>query len=171
MKEHRKTQRRNEADTQLTDLESLKRDLEDGTADEAHDCLMRAMASISPADLDATMTSSAAIPSAASARGPVRVAAWLTKSTRRGAAELLGVSESHVSRNEAIDRAMLDRLQALAYLFARVSRVIGLSGAALWFKDPNPGLDGKAPVALFDTSYGRAKVNDLVTALLHGDII
>lgn len=49
--------------------------------------------------------------------------------------------------------------------------IIATTGAALWFKDPNPGLDGKAPIALFDTSYGRAKVNDLVTALLYGNVV
>ena len=84
---------------------------------------------------------------------------------------MLGVSESRVSRNDAIDADMLDRIQALAYTWSRVSRVLDRGGTALWFKEPNPGLDDKKPIELFHISYGRDKVNALVTSILYGDVI
>lgn len=171
MKDLRRGARGAASRTHHTDLDNLSHKLKTGTADEAYDRLLQALAAVSADDLDAILTTTSEGPSAASAREAVRVTAWLVGSTRRKAADLLGVSESRVSRNDTIDRAMLDRLQALAHLFARVSRVIGIDGAAQWFKDPNPGLDGKAPVDLFNTSYGRSKVDGLVTALLFGDVV
>lgn len=153
------------------DLEKLKRALEGVNSDQAHERLLRAMANVEVKDLDALMTGKKAIPGKASAREAMRVTAWLTATTQRRAAELLGVSDSRISRNDTINRAMLDRLQALASIFARVSRVIGLEGAPRWFQDPNPGLDGETPIAMFETAYGRNKVDALITALLYGDIV
>lgn len=153
------------------DLPRLGKRLADGTGAEALSALLKALAGVSPRQLDEVMTGRASMPGTASAREAVRVTGWLLDIPKRQAAEVLGVSESRVSRNDTIDAQMLDRLQALAYTWSRVSRVLDHEGTALWFKEPSPGLDGKQPLDLFRTSYGRDKVNALVTSILYGDVI
>lgn len=153
------------------DLPQLGKRLTDGTGAEARSALLNALAGVSSKQLDAVMVGNESMPTESSAREAVRVTGWLLDIPKRQAAEVLGVSESRVSRNDSIDAQMLDRLQALAYTWSRVSRVLDHEGTALWFKEPNPGLDGKKPLDLFHTSYGRDKVNALVTSILYGDVI
>lgn len=152
-------------------LARLGKRLATGTGAEARDILLKALAGVSAKQLDAVLVGDAGMPAKASAREAVRVTGWLLDIPKRRAAEVLGVSESRVSRNDAIDAHMLDRIQALAYTWSRVSRVLDRDGTAAWFKEANPGLDDKAPIELFHTSYGRDKVNSLVTSILYGDVI
>jgi len=153
------------------DLARLAERLATGTAAEARGILLKALAGVSTKQLDAILVGNENMPAKASAREAVRVTGWLLDTPKRRAAEVLGVSESRVSRNDAIDADMLDRIQALTYTWSRVSRALDREGTALWFKEPNPGLDGKAPLELFRTSYGRDRVNALVTSILYGDVI
>lgn len=153
------------------DLARLEKRLATGTGTEARDVLLQALAGVSTKRLDALLVGDESMPAKASAREAVRVTGWLLDMPKRRAAEVLGVSESRVSRNDAIDADMLDRIQALTYTWSRVSRVLDREGTASWFKEPNPGLDDKAPLELFHTSYGRDKVNSLVTSILYGDVI
>lgn len=154
-----------------TDLPELGAALDAGDATAAYATLINALTTLGPeAAARALMNGKSAPRIPGSAREAARILSWLLSIPKRDAAKLLGVSASRLSRNDTIDRRMLDRLQAFARTWARVSRALGKRDTAAWFKSPNPGLGGAAPLALFGTSYGYTKVDNLVTSLLHGGI-
>ena len=86
------------------------------------------------------------------------------------AAELLGVSESGISRGKQVDLHMLDRVEGMSDAFARVALVLGLD-AQRWFRDPNPALQNAAPYTLMSTQYGQKKIDNLITSLLNGAVV
>jgi uncharacterized protein (DUF2384 family) len=46
--------------------------------------------------------------------------------------------------------------------------MIGETGAAVWFKQPNPHLAGKRPLDLLASSLGRQRLASMVTSLEDG---
>ena len=92
--------------------------------------------------------------------------------TRRGeAGALLGVSESRISRNDKIDRDMLDRTHAIVDTYMNVATVLGPENAQVWLCTPHAVLDNEAPARLLTTSYGRNLVRDLIGALHAGSYV
>ncbi len=85
----------------------------------------------------------------------------------KDATGLLGISESRLSRNKNIDRAMLDKTEALIAIYSKVAQVLG-NQTTDWFKTENAALDGKIPLQVLDTRYGLSKIENMVDALLHG---
>lgn len=87
------------------------------------------------------------------------------------AGALLGASESRFSRNDNVDREMLDRTHAILDTYMRVAATLGPEHAAKWFNTPHPALDDQAPMQLLKTNYGRKLVDDLVSALHAGSYV
>ncbi len=94
--------------------------------------------------------------------------ATLLDCRRADAGALLGASESRFSRNDYLDREMLDRAHAIIDTYVHVAAAIHTPNATRWFNAPHPALDNQAPNQLLRTQYGRNLVNDLVSALLAG---
>lgn len=111
------------------------------------------------------------VPEEASAGALLSNLALLLDIRKRDAASILGVSESRVSRNDRVDVPMLDRAQGVSEVFARVTAALGPEGAQVWFKAPNPALEGEPPYKLLGTSYGERRVENLITALLSGAVV
>lgn len=94
--------------------------------------------------------------------------ATLLDCRRVDASTLLGASESRFSRNDHLDRDMLDRAHAIIDTYVHVAAAITPQHATRWFTTPHPALDNQPPNQLLKTQYGRNLVNDLVNALLAG---
>lgn len=84
------------------------------------------------------------------------------------AGDLLGASESRFSRNNNLDKELLDRAHAILDTYMNVAAALGPEGATKWFSTPHHALDDETPMALLKTTYGRKLVDDLVTAALAG---
>lgn len=84
------------------------------------------------------------------------------------AGALLGASESRFSRNDNLDKEILDRAHAIIDTYVNVATALGPEGAAEWFNTPHHTLDNETPIALLKTTYGRNLVNDLISAALAG---
>lgn len=97
--------------------------------------------------------------------------ATLLDCRRVDAGTLLGASESRFSRNDNLDRDVLDRAHAIIDTYVHVAAAIGPPNATRWFKTPHPALDDQPPSRLLKTQYGRNLVNDLVEALLAGTYV
>lgn len=94
--------------------------------------------------------------------------ATLLDCRRADAGALLGASESRFSRNDHLDRDMIDRAHAILDTYVHVAAAIHPNNATRWFNTPHPALDNQTPNQLLETQYGRNLVNDLVSALLAG---
>lgn len=94
--------------------------------------------------------------------------ATLLDCRRADAGALLGASESRFSRNDYLDRDMLDRAHAIVDTYVHVAAAIHAENATRWFNTPHPALGNQPPNRLLKTQYGRNLVNDLVDALHAG---
>jgi uncharacterized protein (DUF2384 family) len=94
--------------------------------------------------------------------------AALFEMTKRDAYLVLGITSSTVSRRSEMNVEVLDRAGAALKLFARVAVMIGEGGAAAWFKQPSPRLDGKRPLDLLASSLGRQRLASMIAALEDG---
>jgi uncharacterized protein (DUF2384 family) len=94
--------------------------------------------------------------------------AALFETTKRDAYLVLGIRSSTVSRRSEMNVEVLDRAGAALKLYARVAAMIGEGGAAAWFKQPNPRLDGKRPLDLLASSLGRQRLASMIAALEDG---
>lgn len=94
--------------------------------------------------------------------------AELLQTRRADAGALLGASESRFSRNDNLDKEILDRTHAILDTYMNVAAALGPKGASEWFNRPHPALDNEPPTTLLKTTYGRKLVEDLVGAALAG---
>lgn len=122
-------------------------------------------------DLDRVMFGLEPVPEAASAQVVVAHVAVLLGTTRRAAARALGVSSYRLRKDKAVSSQVLDRAVALCRQWFLVHRVVGAEGAGSWFQDGNPGLEMARPLDLLATGYGQKAVDNLIEALLYGDVI
>lgn len=126
---------------------------------------------IDPYDLTDILVHDAPIASDVSARYLREVVAKLLDIRLVDAGTLLGASESRFSRNNSIDREMLDRIYAILDTWLAVAAALGPKNTARWFGTPHAALDGEAPARLFTTNYGRNLVRDLISALHSGSYV
>lgn len=83
-------------------------------------------------------------------------------------AQLMGVSESTVSRRTKPSTDVLDRALTASTIYADVAAVLGPQDARVWFGQPNPALDGRRPIELLRTRTGEKQLEGVITALLNG---
>ena len=137
----------------------------------AWNVLFETITLVDPYRLEGILLNHVPIPSAANARTIRDNLAELLAIRKADAAKLLGVSQSRFSRSNHVDAHILDRTYAITHTFARAAAVLGAKNAGNWFKAPNPGLDGEAPLELLGTSYGEKRVDNLIGGLLNGAIV
>lgn len=94
--------------------------------------------------------------------------AELLQIRRADAGAMLGASESRFSRNDNLDKEILDRTHAILETYVHVAAALGPKGASEWFNRPHPALGNELPTTLLKTTYGRKLVDDLVSAALAG---
>lgn len=94
--------------------------------------------------------------------------AELLGTRKADAGALLGASESRFSRNDALDKDILDRTHAILDTYMSVAATLGTAGATRWFNNPHHALADETPMALLTTAYGRQLVDDLINAALSG---
>lgn len=94
--------------------------------------------------------------------------AELLDTRKADAGALLGASESRFSRNDALDKDILDRTHAILDTYVSVAATLGTEGATKWFNNPHHALGHETPMALLTTTYGRKLVDDLINAALAG---
>lgn len=126
---------------------------------------------IDPVQLSDILLRGAPIPVGASALATRDRLAHMLNVRKADASELLGSSDSRFSRNDTVDRDILDRTLAIVEAYVRVAAALGPKNAAAWLNTPHPALDGQVPTQLLETSLGRKLVDDLVDALLAGAYI
>lgn len=133
--------------------------------------LFETITRVDPYQLEGILLERTPIPIAANARIIRDNLAEILSIRKADAAQLLGVSQSRFSRSKQVDAHILDRTYAITHTFVRVAAVLGAKNASAWFKTPNPGLDGEAPLELLGTSYGEKRVDNLIEGLLNGAIV
>lgn len=94
--------------------------------------------------------------------------AELLDARQADAGALLGASESRFSRNDSLDKDILDRTHAILDTYMTVAAALGPDGATRWFSSPHASLGDETPMVLLKTTYGRKLVDDLVAAALAG---
>lgn len=138
------------------------------SASRATNVLFHEITGVDPYQLPNILLRDASIPQSTSARATRDCLAGLLRVRKADASELLGSSDSRFSRNDTVDRDILDRTFAILDIFVPVAAALGAANAADWLNSPHAALDGQVPIRLLGTNYGRKLVNDLVDALLAG---
>lgn len=135
------------------------------------DWLVERVCGVPARDLERVMFGLEPVPESASARVAVAHVAVLLGTTRGTSARTLGVSSYRLGKNAVVSLQVLDRVVALCCHWYLVHRVIGAEGAGSWFQNGNPGLEMARLITLLATGYGQKAVDNLIEALLYGDVV
>lgn len=150
---------------------AIQRSLQEGGAHSsrrATNAVFHDLTGVDPHTLSDILIRDAPVASKVGARHVRDRLADLLHTRRADASALLGASESRFSRNDNLDKDILDRTHAILDTYMNVAAALGPDGASEWFSRPNPALDNEPPLTLLKTAYGRKLVDDLVSALLAG---